>query len=129
LPRRTRGHLRVRAERTSSLEDLDEAIRLGRLAVALGTDPDREKDPYGTASPLTGARHVSMVNLTGALGTRFACPGTLCDLRESIDVCRAAVAAADTSTRALCLSNLSANLLRLFASSPLRLVAGADRSG
>jgi tetratricopeptide (TPR) repeat protein len=109
------GHLRVRAERTSSLEDLDEAIRLGRLAVALGTDPDREKDPYGTESPLTGTRHVSMVNLTGALGTRFAWLGTLSDLRESIDVCRAAVAAADTSTRALCLSNLSVSLHRLFA--------------
>ncbi|GGV03483.1 hypothetical protein GCM10010260_45260 [Streptomyces filipinensis] len=98
------GQLRVRAERGFSVEDLDEAITLGRAAVArAGTDRSHARE----------GSH-GLINLSGALGTRFAWFGALSDLREAIDVSRAAVAAAHSGNRALCLSNLGANLQRLF---------------
>ncbi|MFF3504009.1 hypothetical protein [Streptomyces sp. NPDC003247] len=101
------GQLRIRAERNSSVEDLDQAITLGRAAVA------RAAEDHG------GAQEEShgLINLSGALGTRFAWLGALSDLREAIDVSRAAVAVASSGNRALCLSNLSANLQRLFVQS------------
>lgn len=96
------GQLRLRAERNSSVEDLDQSITLGRTAVALTPQAyDAQENSNG------------FINLSGALGTRFAWFGALSDLREAIDASRAAVATAYSGNRALCLSNLSANLERL----------------
>jgi tetratricopeptide (TPR) repeat protein len=65
--------LRMRSERTGDRADIDEAIRLGRAAVSVTDDDDRDK-----AAMLN--------NLATALGTRFAGHGRPVDLDEAITV-------------------------------------------
>ncbi|MGQ4380273.1 CHAT domain-containing protein [Streptomyces sp. SAS_267] len=107
--------LQMKFLRTGLAADLDEAIRVGREAVAAtpADDPDR------------GAR---LSNLGGSLRTSFERTGALADLDEAIRVGREAVdlTPAGGPERAAALTNLSTTLRAGFVQ--VGLVAGLDEA-
>lgn len=88
--------LHVRFDRHGDLDDLDQAIAIGRESVSAA----REN------------RHVQLTNLGSVLTKRFERTGNLADLEEAVNACRDAVERipADSPGRGECLSNLGVAL-------------------
>lgn len=101
LPRNLRMALGARFERSGLIEDLDEAIVVGREAVAASADPNRP---------------VYLINLGLVLWNRYGQSGSLDDLDEFISVSSQALGApsGEHPERALFLRNLGAGLLTRF---------------
>jgi hypothetical protein len=95
--------LLMRYRRTGELVHLDEAVEVGRQAVAAAPADHPDRPMY-------------LSNLGNGLRTRFRRAGKLADLNEAIEVGRQAVAAISKHhpDRPSCLLNLSSGLRTRF---------------
>lgn len=110
------GVLLLRFDWTQDPADIEEAVRLARIAVATA--------PRGHPA-LAGW----LCNLSGALQSRAGLPGRLADIIEAISVARQAVAAAPGShpARVMCLHTLAGALRLRIGLGDVLGVASAER--